>query len=334
MYGGKVMHNLLYYPYFEIQDENFLKFALLYIDEIRPIIPETARNSLSSSMKNIMEYTDLINPYAPEYFDGLMASEGAVQYLQTHNINRWLDRVRMRNVGSRSICTLYSDKYTYDFEKFCLDNRLGERCNEGIQVHKDIAYTYMSMLAEIISKGTGLDMVTDIMKYTYPTLRYSPRTIQRNMEVLNTIQTEIQFQVPVDMRWIPLEQFIELRSDNRFEEARRNFVTELNKVLDNGDIQNIDLKDLMECRKEIYSLIWNMFPLCGAVILSVCSFINAIAPESIQLDFWNFMGNAAVTLSTMKNSAGLVEEFMQRMEGRRQARKYLARLGQLRPNIL
>lgn len=328
------MHNLLYYPYFEIKDENFLKFALLYIDEIRPIIPENARNSLSASMQNIIEYTDLINPYAPEYFNGLMASEGAIQYLQTRNINRELDGVRMRNVGVRSICTLYSDKYTYDFERFCLDNQFGRRCDEGIQVHKDIAYTYMSMLAEIISIETGLDMVTDIMKYAYPTLQYSPRTEQRNREILNTIQTEIQFQVPVDMRRIPLERFIELRSDNRFEEARRSFVTELNKVLDKGDIQNVDLMDLMECRKQIVGLIGELLSPCGVVILCACSFINTISSASIQLDFWNFMGNAAVTLYTLRNNADLANEFMQRVEGKRQAKKYLAKLRQLRPNIL
>lgn len=53
------MHNLLYYPDFEVQDQNFLKFALLYIDEIRPIIPDNARGSLSGSMQHIMGYTNL-----------------------------------------------------------------------------------------------------------------------------------------------------------------------------------------------------------------------------------------------------------------------------------
>ena len=56
------MHRLLYYPHFEIQDQNFLKFALLYIDEIRTIIPEIARETLGDPMKNILKNTDLINP--------------------------------------------------------------------------------------------------------------------------------------------------------------------------------------------------------------------------------------------------------------------------------
>lgn len=75
------MHRLLYYPNFEIQDPNFLKFALLYIDEIRPIIPVAARRSLSDSMKNILNNTELICPYTPSYEDGYLASIAAVHYL-------------------------------------------------------------------------------------------------------------------------------------------------------------------------------------------------------------------------------------------------------------
>lgn len=330
------MNKLLYYPYFEIQDENFLKFALLYIDEIRPIIPESASGSLSVPMQSIIEHTDLINPYDPEYFDGLYASGEAVQYLETNFTNQELDRVRMGNVRARFMCTLYSEKYTNKFEEFCIENQLGQRCNEGITVHRDIAYIYMSMLAETISRETELDMVTDVMKYAYPTLQRPLRTQRRNMEMLNTIQTEIQFQVPADMRKIPLERFIELRADNRFEEARRSFVTELNRVLDNGDIQNTDLRDLMECKKEIYSLIWNLLPPCGAVILSVCSFINMTTSDDIRLDFWNFVGNAAIALPALRNrdNFDLVEEFKRRVEGKRLARKYLAKLEQLRPYTL
>lgn len=61
------MHKLLYYPNFEIQDQNFLKFALLYIDEISPIIPENARESLSKPMRDILRNTELINLYSPNY---------------------------------------------------------------------------------------------------------------------------------------------------------------------------------------------------------------------------------------------------------------------------
>ncbi len=81
------MHRLLYYPNFEIQDQNLLKFALLYIDEIRPIIPENARESLSDPMRNILRNTELINPYSPNYENGYLASVAAIKYLNHKRVH-------------------------------------------------------------------------------------------------------------------------------------------------------------------------------------------------------------------------------------------------------
>ena len=41
------MNNSIYYPNFEIENENWLKFALLYVDTFRPIIPDERKNELS-----------------------------------------------------------------------------------------------------------------------------------------------------------------------------------------------------------------------------------------------------------------------------------------------
>ena len=126
------MHRLLYYPNFEIQDENFLKFALLYIDEIRPIIPERAKESLSDSMRNILRNTELINPYSPNYENGYLASIATIRYLEEKKKFDQCGEGLQRGNGVIHNYTLYADKYTYEFEDYCLENGLGERCNEGI----------------------------------------------------------------------------------------------------------------------------------------------------------------------------------------------------------
>lgn len=79
------------------------------------------------------------------------------------------------------------------------------------------------------------------------------------------------------MRKIPLNEFISLRADNRFETARKNFVIELNAVLDSYDknVLDIDLNDVMECRREMYGLIRELFVSCAAVavgyiLLEIC----------------------------------------------------------------
>lgn len=251
------MHRLLYYPNFEIQDQNFLKFALLYIDEIRPIIPERARKSLSDSMRNILRDTDLINPYSPNYENGYLASIVAINHLEERSLFTIYGETLQRNKGIAHDYTLYLDKYTSEFENYCLEHGLGERCSEGILLNEDVAYTYMSVLAEIISKETETDMITDVAKYSDPVLRSPNRVYKKNLDRLKTIQREIQFYVPVDMYKIPLEKFITLRSDYKFETARSNSVKELNIVLDSYDknLTEVDLNNVMECKKEIYGFI-------------------------------------------------------------------------------
>lgn len=148
--------------------------------------------------------------------------------------------------------TLYADKYTYEFENYCLVNGLGERYNEGILLNEDVAYAYMSVLAEIISKETETDMITDTVRYSDPSLRYLNNINRRKMDRLGTIQREIQFYVPTVMYRIQLNEFIKLRSDHKFETARRNFVTELNIVLDSYDknVAEVDLHNVMNVSKK------------------------------------------------------------------------------------
>lgn len=330
------MHKLLYYPNFEIQDENFLKFALLYIDEIRPIIPYGAEESLSDSMQDILRYTNLINPYSPNYTDGYLASIAAIKYMQeSANYIRQVDRRSRKDYVTRNY-TLYSDKYTCDFENYCLENGLGERCNEGILLNKHTAFAYMSILAEIISKETETDMITDIVEYSDPILRapifYNRKIVNR----LDKIKKEIQFYVPVDMYRIPLYEFIKLRSDYEFEEMRRRFVTELNMVLDSYDenISEIDLNNIMECKREICGLLKELFFSCAVATVGVHSFGNMVTAESDSLNFWGNMGSTAVSLAALKPHYIAAKEYAKRIAGKRKARKYLARLKRLRPEIL
>ena len=330
------MHKLLYYPNFEIQNQDFLKFALLYIDEIRPIIPERARASLNNSMQDILRNTDLINPYPPNYDDGYLASIAAIKYLEERAVYARYDKTLQSKKQVTKNFTLYSDKYTNEFENYCLENRLGERCNEGIILNKDVAFTYMSILADIISKETETDMITDITEYSDPVLRYRNRSNVEYMHRLGIIQREIQFYVPVDIHRIPLIEFIKLRSDSNFEKARKNYVTELNAVLDSYDnnVLQGDLNNVMECKKEMYGLLKELFCLCAVVVVGVHSFGNMYIAEKGSLDFWGNMGGVGISLDALKQHYAEAREYVTRLEGKKQARKYLAKLKTLRAEIL
>lgn len=330
------MHKLLYYPNFEIQDQNFLKFALLYIDEINPIIPVTARDSLSDCMNTIMRNTELINPYSPNYENGYLASVAAIEYLNNSGIfNQYGEGVQKKPHTLHNYI-LYADKYTYEFENYCLENGLGKRCHEGILLDEDVAYTYMSILAEIISKEMETDMITDNIRYSDPALRYPHNINRRKKDRLDTIQREIQFYVPVDMYKIPLGEFIKLRSEHKFETARRNFVTELNLVLDSYDQNDaeVDLNNVMECKREIYGLLKEIFISCAAVAVGVHSFGNMYMADKGSLDFWGNVGNVGISLDALKQHYYEAREYAAKIERKKQARRYLAKLKQLRAEIL
>ena len=76
------MNDLIYYPTFEIADPNWLKFALLYIDKLHPIIPESGDDRLTDFTKNLMYETDLIVPHRPNIDEGWNATSDAIEYVE------------------------------------------------------------------------------------------------------------------------------------------------------------------------------------------------------------------------------------------------------------
>lgn len=63
--GAKLnMRNKLYYPYINIKDEDFLKYAILYYDKLHLIVPESIR--FNEKMSRVAESTDLFVKIKPE----------------------------------------------------------------------------------------------------------------------------------------------------------------------------------------------------------------------------------------------------------------------------
>lgn len=60
------MERLIYYPSFETYDNCWLKFALLYLDSLHPIIPEQGMCFLGEDFRRIIAETDLVRPYSPD----------------------------------------------------------------------------------------------------------------------------------------------------------------------------------------------------------------------------------------------------------------------------
>jgi hypothetical protein len=63
------MRKVLSYPHFEVENELYLKIALLYFEELSTIVPNRIISSLSESHKDISNSTNLLSTYNPKWED-------------------------------------------------------------------------------------------------------------------------------------------------------------------------------------------------------------------------------------------------------------------------
>src|ERR1700733_9590563 len=123
------MEPLIYYPTFEPPTERWLKYALLYFEEFRPIIPEAKLHLVSNTFRNVRENSDLINPYSPDQAVGYRASVKAIEEAE-----KMLSKNYQRSFlfGKHSLEThwqnplnftfkIYSGKFSHEWMDFCLE---------------------------------------------------------------------------------------------------------------------------------------------------------------------------------------------------------------------
>ena len=236
--------------------------------------------------------------------------------------------------------TLYEGKYTLQFEEYCLENGLAERCDEGIFLNSHIAYIYMSVLAEVISYEENMDTITDFSRYADPLFKeplFTHKREERKRErKLESIKREIQFQLPVDIRKIPLHTFISLRSNEKFNELRKYFNKELNEILDKQDmnLSEVNLYNYLDCKREMYALMKETYGACVSVLMGVISFRNILGNADNAIDFFGNLGNISVRMSDVKKHMDASQVFERNMEGKKKARKYLAKLNRVGLELL
>ncbi len=268
------MNKLIYYPGFEIKDENWLKFALLYIDELHPIIPDSGLIHLSKNTKSIINNTDLIKPHVPDYNEGEKASKNALDkfecYLRnperyTPSIGKQFDSIPwLRNRRSLNMVekwrneafqtfTLFSEKYSYEFEYYCKKEGIAHSSNGNLNISEELAYVYMSFLADEISDNLNLDSITD--HYLSNELLISNK---RRHDKMKMVQRSIQMEIPRNIQNIELNKIIQLRADHNFNKLREKYVFEIDNYFKDPNATNnnyIDNDNMLNYKKEIGSII-------------------------------------------------------------------------------
>lgn len=239
------MRNKLYYPYVNIQDEDFLKYAILYYDKLNLIIPESIR--FNEKMRRVSDSTDLFAKINPEqsYQTCYDAAKYTIAFIEE----------RMRKDAHfdiyRNIHTshLYEGKYNWDFYVYCQENGLLTQQRNGIKVHPVIASEYMTNLANLIANKNDMDIVTDNVRYADYHFNPEFSTMKKSISRDEFIRRELMFVLPVDMRRIPVEKIIAFRNHNEYSSMRQAFQRYTENYID-STTQN-DLAKSMKVKKDL-----------------------------------------------------------------------------------
>jgi hypothetical protein len=328
---------MIYYPGFEIKDEKWLKFALLYLDKVQPIIPESGLSFLSKKAKIIMNETDLIEPYIIGGSEGMWASQRATnqfdEYLKNperyipgnfcngrlskmYNTERWQNECEQQFI-------LFSEKYSRVFENYCIDNKIAHYVDYGLGISEELAYIYMSFLADEISSKYELDAITD--HFLSNQLLLNNYKGKRRIKNLKIIQKSLELDVPMSLENIDIYSIIKLRSKTRFNDMRKIYIRELEKYFSTNKgerINEIDNRDILLCSKEIGNMIKSFLKtILSTVVISMFSIEASLIATAI-----NIVPEVLSVSEEGKNFASSLKRF----RNKRSAKKYLVELNRLK----
>ncbi|MBD2093340.1 hypothetical protein H6F67_26195 [Microcoleus sp. FACHB-1515] len=328
------MQDLIYYPGFEIQNPDWLKFALLYLDKLNPIIPKTGDQYLSSLFQRLKDETDLIEMHRPRDDEGFRATLDAIEEIEKVLSNPYryaevfhredVDQIWKDSTSWRA--TLFRDKYTGVFEKFCIQNKLGKPCQNGLQLHRDVLWIYMTILSQVIADARGISAITDnpfLDKFSI----FARKANVTDEHVVEAAQCVLNLKLPANLSSLSLEDIIRHRNRSGFREKQKAFHLELNNFLSSVEAGNLErfsespdniLKDFAD---DILLLSTGVLSFGAGVWVAVQSPLTVGVGVAMIAQGLDQTANRYVSIkSTWKNT-----------KSKRFARRYLSDLSTLKP---
>jgi len=329
-------NQLVYYPGFEPANLNWLKFALLYFDTVRPIIPHSADPYLSDDFRYVQDSTDLVEALRPEYDEGCNATADALDQIERvmKNPDRFEHIFNHRNIAAdwqlthRHTVELFGEKYGWQLEEFCIDNRIGQKTDHGLIVSRSLADVYMTVLAHAISDARGLSPITDDNQLN----RYglflrndvacpdSPQELRLARGVLKLIAPELQA--------VSLKGIIRFRNKPGNADHRRHFNQALNAYMTAVE-QGRDAQGFIKDLNLIHSILSDEVAKLSSGIVHFGLGV-LIATNSAAFDGLKFAGQITGGTSLSIGSLVTVRNAWKNTKVKRFARRYLTDIGRLR----
>lgn len=293
------MDKLIYYPSFFIEDEEWLRFALLYMSNVSTIVPEDADTHLNEIHLLILNETDLLTSYRPKYVEIDNATRNILEKLDkriNHPINRYrgFDRGFERATDFEILRTsanqnfeLFSSKTSYELESFLKEHGFAKDTENGLLIADEIGTEYMSILANEIANENNLHVITDLKNHrARNTIVRNPLNIHKKQEEFNAINGFIRLNIPNGIKEIPIVEIIQLRNSQSYQKRLNEFQSAVNRLINQPNYQitentMYDIQDnLYESKLGLASELSSLgVALVGTTIGISCSFNNALPLE-------------------------------------------------------
>ncbi len=233
------MKDLIYYPDFESTNEDWLKFALLYLDKLNPIIPPTGDSQLSELYNKITNDTDLLHFHRPEYQEGYTSSLDAIDITERIANDPYRFDLKLGHVNaieywrdkSNQKYKLYGEKFSHDWEHFCISNGFAHHTDGGLLVSEELGALYMVVLSNTIADTQGKSPITDkpgVDKLSYFLKSKAPNPTNE----LNNAQSVINLKMP-NFSKVTFDDIVKLRNTPNFKKYQQAFHSELDSFYRN-----------------------------------------------------------------------------------------------------
>ncbi|GAB3899975.1 hypothetical protein [Spirosoma agri] len=216
------MKKYIYYPNFEPPTNEWLKFAVLYLDKFESIVPYYRQHLISEEYRRLANETDLVGLFSPEYSQGDRASIKAIieaeRFLRnSHQISSLFNRVNI-NRDWKNPATwdyqIYGEKYSFSWGEFCEQEKIGKLNDDGILLPKSLAFIYMTHLAKEIAFDRDGNIITDNLEYDSYTSYSRIKSTNSNIRD-KFMRGIINIIVPKNLNSISFNKLIEFRNNNR-----------------------------------------------------------------------------------------------------------------------
>ncbi len=327
------MKKYLYYPNFEPPNTEWLKFAILYLENFESIVPFQRQELVSDDYRRLQNETDLVSMYSPQYEQGYRASLKAIEeaekfinkpYQRSHLFNRINVQIDWRNRENWNY-QIFSEKFSHDWAHYCEDKGIGERNSEGLLLPKELAFLFMTCLAKEISHERNGSIITDSIEYdnytNYERVQ-NPMVRNRNKFLMNLMN----FLIPANISEISIEELIKFRNKNR--DKIESFNRQIDLVEDS--ISNgISEGDFIKEFNDAYSGLTREVLLVGVGIASIpfAAYVLISNPHALSAEY------AKEVLGAMGIGLGgifAIKNALYDSRERRMCKKYLANVQRLK----